>query len=272
MLRLIKAFLMKCNIFAIDPNDPDFVRAANEDVKEFKKVYAQEMFYGDVATKMNCVQQTLLSQFSNRFRGMNINILWTSVLDLRFRSLKHLTYSKRTNLVDLFVEEVLLLAKTKAEEQLLDTSSALEYHENTSNKKEDMFSFSSMYDSPSKTRIDAGDASVEVDLNTLKCRVGREIDTYLDSSLFVPPSCDPLVWWKENKSRYPYIAPIARKWLCVPATSTPSERVFSDCGLAGTAKRSRLIPWALQNQVILRRNIDAVGLNVESAMKVINSK
>ena len=94
------------------------------------------------------------------------------------------------------MEEVLLLAKTKAEEQLSDTSSALEYHENTSNKKEDMFSFSSMYDSPPKTRIDAGVASVEVDLNTLKCRVGREIDAYLDSSLFVPPSCDPLVWWK----------------------------------------------------------------------------
>ena len=157
------------------------------------------------------------------------------MLDPRFRSLKHLTDSERTNLKDLFVEEVLLLAKTKAEEQLSDTSSALEYHENTSNKKEDMFSFSSMYDSPPKTRIDAGVASVEVDLNTLKCRAGREIDAYLDSLLLVPPSCDPLVWWKENKSRYPYISPIAWKWLCVPATSTPYERVFSDCGLAGTA-------------------------------------
>jgi len=62
-----------------------------------------------------------------------------------------------------------------------------------------------------------------------------------------------------------------RKWLCVPATSTPSVRVFSDCGLAGTVKRSILSSDALQHQVTLRRNIDVVGLNVEKVVKLISS-
>jgi hypothetical protein len=40
------------------------------------------------------------------------------------------------------------------------------------------------------------------------------------------------LWWRENKHLYLNIAWTAHKWLCVPATSTPSERVFSNCGVA----------------------------------------
>ena len=47
-------------------------------------------------------------------------------------------------------------------------------------------------------------------------------------------------WWKVHRHQFPRIAQLARKLLCVTATSTPSEIVFSDCGLALTAKRSRL--------------------------------
>jgi len=42
--------------------------------------------------------------------------------------------------------------------------------------------------------------------------------------------------WKVHSHQFPCIAQLARNWLCVTATSTPSERVFSDCGLALTAK------------------------------------
>ncbi len=36
---------------------------------------------------------------------------------------------------------------------------------------------------------------------------------------------DPLKWWKENCAKYPYVANIDRKYLAIPATSAPSERV-----------------------------------------------
>ncbi len=38
---------------------------------------------------------------------------------------------------------------------------------------------------------------------------------------------DILKWWKENCAKYPYVANIDCKYLAIPATSAPSERVWS---------------------------------------------
>ena len=42
---------------------------------------------------------------------------------------------------------------------------------------------------------------------------------------------DPLDWWKRRSVEFPYIAKLARKVVCIPATSAPSERVFSAANL-----------------------------------------
>ena len=36
-----------------------------------------------------------------------------------------------------------------------------------------------------------------------------------------------LDWWKAKKEEYPTLAGLARKYLCVPGTSTQAERVVS---------------------------------------------
>jgi hypothetical protein len=41
---------------------------------------------------------------------------------------------------------------------------------------------------------------------------------------------DPLVWWKTHCLRFPRLARLARQSLRVPATSVPSEPVFSKAG------------------------------------------
>jgi hypothetical protein len=38
---------------------------------------------------------------------------------------------------------------------------------------------------------------------------------------------DPLKWRKESCAKYPYVANIACKFLAIPATSAPSEQVWS---------------------------------------------
>lgn len=65
---------------------------------------------------------------------------------------------------------------------------------------------------------------------------------------------NPLVWWKDNCLAYPLLSRLARKLLCIPATSAPSERVFSVAGLTISNLRSRLRPDNAACLVFLKEN------------------
>ena len=123
--------------------------------------------------------------------------------------------------------------------------------------------------SPERESLDSvGDDSCAYE----ECVAGvkREIENYLDPSISMPPKTDPLQWWKVNGSRFPKVAMAARKWLCVPRTSTPSERVFSHCGIALSAKRSSMRGEALMNQVLLKNNLRHVLYTVEDIKKALS--
>ena len=66
-------------------------------------------------------------------------------------------------------------------------------------------------------------------------------------------SC-PLVWWKENQSSYPHLWELAKRILAIPATSAPSERVFSVAANVVNKKRVRLDPDTVNLLIYLRGN------------------
>ena len=80
------------------------------------------------------------------------------------------------------------------------------------------------------------------DVVNSKSRVEREMNNYL--AIDIDPSTvgDPLVWWKNNQKHYPRLAQLSRKYLCVPATSVPSEHAFSVAGHIVNEKRACLLP------------------------------
>uniref|UniRef100_A0A8C6TE01 BED-type domain-containing protein n=1 Tax=Neogobius melanostomus TaxID=47308 RepID=A0A8C6TE01_9GOBI len=64
------------------------------------------------------------------------------------------------------------------------------------------------------------------------------------------PQIDPMDWWKTNENKYPQLAKLASAYLCVPATSVPSERVFSTAGLIVNRLRSRLHPVHVDIKIV----------------------
>ncbi|CAG8824782.1 1572_t:CDS:2, partial [Cetraspora pellucida] len=58
----------------------------------------------------------------------------------------------------------------------------------------------------------------------------------------ISPTHNPFSWWINNQERFPTIIKLAQKYLSIPATSTPSERLFSDAGNIMSSKRTNLKP------------------------------
>ncbi|XP_034565509.1 zinc finger BED domain-containing protein 1-like [Notolabrus celidotus] len=65
----------------------------------------------------------------------------------------------------------------------------------------------------------------------------------------------PLSWWKSNEARYPTLASLAKSFLCIPATSTPSERLFSAAGNITSKKRASLTPEHVDMLTFLHFNL-----------------
>uniref|UniRef100_H2ZWK5 HAT C-terminal dimerisation domain-containing protein n=1 Tax=Latimeria chalumnae TaxID=7897 RepID=H2ZWK5_LATCH len=65
---------------------------------------------------------------------------------------------------------------------------------------------------------------------------------------------DPLTWWKTNQERLPHLSKLARGFLAIPATSTPSECLFSVVGTIASRKRASLTPQHVDMLVFLYSN------------------
>ena len=90
------------------------------------------------------------------------------------------------------------------------------------------------------THRSADSNSYEVDLYWTEPNVGLDVD--------------PLSWWKAHSEQYPNLCELAMKYLSVPATSVPAERVFSTAGLVVNRLRARLTSEHVDMLVFLRKN------------------
>lgn len=82
----------------------------------------------------------------------------------------------------------------------------------------------------------------------------RELELYTEGAP-IPRSDCPLSWWAANHPKYPSVAAVARRMLAIPATSVPSERLFSKAGDVVTKKRNRLAATKADRVVFLMDNL-----------------
>ena len=67
---------------------------------------------------------------------------------------------------------------------------------------------------------------------------------------------NPLQWWKRNAADLPHLSELAKRYLCIPATSAPSERVFSAAGLTIAKTRASLHPDNAADLIFLHNSWD----------------
>ena len=99
-----------------------------------------------------------------------------------------------------------------------------------------------------------------------------EVTAYLNEKP-AKRSIDPLEWWAVHTTRFPRLALLAKKYLCVPATSVPSERVFSFAGIVVDRRRCQLSHKMIDALIFLHMNasllklVDSVELRSTPAPK-----
>ena len=66
---------------------------------------------------------------------------------------------------------------------------------------------------------------------------------------------DPFLWWHQNKGQYPLLFELVMKYLCIPGTSVPSERLFSKAGELISVKRNSLKPKHVDMYLFLNNQL-----------------
>ena len=64
-----------------------------------------------------------------------------------------------------------------------------------------------------------------------------------------------LKWWAGKKDELPLLAELAREYLCIPASSSPSERLFSHAGNIVTDTRHSLDPENVSMLIFIKENL-----------------
>jgi hypothetical protein len=79
---------------------------------------------------------------------------------------------------------------------------------------------------------------------------------------------DPLAWWKKNATKFPLLATLAREYLAIPATSAPSERIWSRASRVLSLKRASLKAEVAQRIMFVNENLSILHKHYQTlAMK-----
>lgn len=101
----------------------------------------------------------------------------------------------------------------------------------------------------------SGDSARVVDIEEQhRQQVNTEVQNYLSASRLDFEE-DSLLWWKAQPFNYPSLGRVAQKYLCICATSSASERLFSTAGNVVSSFRATLKPDKVDMLVFLSKNL-----------------
>ena len=183
--------------------------------------------------------------------GINTNTtVIAAALDPRFCRLKFLSPDESLQL-QLKVQALALEAKRRVMESQQPQHTIDGQTSAGVTEKRSVSLLDTLLGSDSEETSSQNDSGDEADV--ISHSVREEILKYFGEQP-LPKSSDPLQWWKTNEARFPSLAVLAKSYLCVPATSTPSERLFSIAGNIASKKRASLSPEHVDMLTFLHYN------------------
>ena len=164
--------------------------------------------------------------------NLNFDLLKKATfLDPRYKSMKSIDQSQRKSLRREIKEELDMLTVPVREKSVTEDA-----EKSKPEKKKKRISLESDDD-------DSGDDCVD-----------KELERYIKEPK-LDELLDPLIdFWKKRELEFPRLEILARKYLSVQATSTPSERIFSKMANVVSKKRNRITP-AHTNETIFLSSI-----------------
>ncbi|XP_067948816.1 E3 SUMO-protein ligase ZBED1-like [Watersipora subatra] len=90
-------------------------------------------------------------------------------------------------------------------------------------------------------------------------RLSKEVTLYTSLPTVAEKDSDPLTWWSQHETSFPCLAKLAKKYLCIQASSVASERLFSTAGNIITARRNSLKPAKVNQLCFLSTNLASLS-------------
>ena len=196
------------------------------------------------------MKSVLLSDIKNRFTDMYDQLLFVvaTVVDPRYK-LKFFSDAQQHSVTQLLITEVRRIATPAT-----DTDSNSELPPATKRPRVEAASKLSvvMQEIVSHGLQTGGAQSNQT--AAVSDKAEEQVRLYLVQPN-IPLSESPTVWWRDNSRLYPQVSRVARRFLSAPATSVPSERLFSAAGHVYSDRRNRLLLEPAEMLLFVRENI-----------------
>ncbi|CAH1238655.1 ZBED1 [Branchiostoma lanceolatum] len=174
-----------------------------------------------------------------------------TALDPRFKSASAVTvdvWDRLTDNIEVSESHMSTVVKTEPEEVVPVQNSKPQEDSQTPAKKPKLNVMEEIFEDDDDVVVTHVEPPVP-----LRLRIQQEILKF-KAMPKLKPSEDVLAFWQGKADELPILSRHAKKYLVVPGTSVPSERVFSTAGDIVSAERSRLDPDTVNQLLFLNKN------------------
>lgn len=210
----------------------------------------------DTDSVLTCNMKTeIRKDLEMRYSNENLQILLNSAtfFDPRF---KNTFVTKEKEVTEVLLQKAATADLSNIQSVMESTQAEQEEQTAAKKQKQDLGSLlSSIVSEKKRKQVGNGDecqARRESQENSAD-RLNKELQMY-KSMEETNATENPVSWWKRHESSLPILSVFAKYYLCIPASSSASERVFSTSGLICSPLRSRLSSDNIDTLVFLSKN------------------